>query len=89
MSSAIIDFIEGAHGILNVFTEYGLEQGCRVEYCISRDSSSISEMNLKSSDRTKQSRKRLRALRKGFSDKDIEKEGLAYGPGMCEVLPGP
>ena len=46
-------------------------------------------MNRKSSDRTKQSRKRLRALRKGFSDKDIEKEGLTYGPGMCEVLPGP
>ena len=45
----------------------------------------IREMNRKSGDLAKQSRKRPRALRKGFSDKEKEKEGLTYG--ICEVLP--
>ena len=57
--STIIDYNQGARGILDVFAEYGLEQGCCcVEYCVSRDSNRISEMNRKSGDLAKQSRKR-------------------------------
>ena len=40
-----------------------------MEYCVSRNSNRISEMNRKSGDLAKQSRKRLR---KGFSDKEKE-----------------
>ena len=46
----------------------------------------IKEMNRKSSDCAKHSRKKHRAIRKGFNDKEKEKEGVTYGPGMCELL---
>jgi hypothetical protein len=53
---------------------------------MSRDTRRIYEMDRKSSDKTKKSRKRHRAVRKGFGDKDRVSEGLTYGSGMCEVL---
>ena len=56
-----------------------------MEYCVSRVSNHLNET--KSGDLAKQSRKRLMALRKGFSDKENEKQGLIYGLGICEVLP--
>ena len=46
------------------------------------------EMERKSTNATKLSRKRLRAVRKGFGDKDREREGKTYGPGLCEVVSG-
>ena len=53
---------------------------------MSRDAKRIKEMDRKSSDHTKKSRKRHSAVRKGFGDKERVKEGLTYGPGMCEIL---
>ena len=52
---------------------------------MSRDTNRIKEMDRKSSDHTKKSRKRHRAARKGFGGKERVKEGLTYVPGMCEI----
>ena len=41
----------------------------------------ISKSNFKSLVATKNSRKRSRTIRKGFSDKYAEKEGDVYSPG--------
>ena len=38
-------------------------------------------MNRKSTEEAKTKRKRLNATRKGYTDKNIEKEGLMYGAG--------
>ena len=46
----------------------------------------IKEMDRKPSDRTKMSRKRDRAVRKGFGDKERVREGPTYGSRICEVL---
>ena len=43
---------------------------------MSRDTKRIKEMDRKSSDHTKKSRKRHRAVRKGFRDKEMVEEGL-------------
>ena len=85
--SAIIDFNVGAKGLLKVMDEYGLVEGdfCAI-FVASRDMNRIKEMNRKSSDCAKHSRKKHRAIRKGFNDKEKEKEGVTYGPGMCELL---
>ena len=79
----------GAKGLLKVMDEYGLVEGdfCAI-FVASRDMNRIKEMNRKSSDCAKHSRKKHRAIRKGFNDKEKEKEkeGVTYGPGMCELL---
>ena len=53
---------------------------------MSRDTKRIKEMDRKSTDHTKRSRKRHRAVRKGFADKERANKGHSYGPGMCEIL---
>ena len=88
-SSAVIDFNDSVHGILKDMKEYGLEEGnlC-THFSIFQDSNRIMEMGRKSNDNAeKKSRKRPRAMRKGFSDKVKEKEGLTYLHGICEVFP--
>ena len=83
VASAVISFNDGAYGIQNVLKEYGMEVGryCS-DFCMSRDSKRIKEMAPKSSDRTKMSGKRDRAVRKGFWDEERVREGPTYGPGM-------
>ena len=87
VAPAVISFNDGACGILYIMKEYGLEVGkyCS-DFCVPRDTKRIKEMDRKSSDHTKKSRKRKMAVRKGFGDKETVKEGLTYGPGMCEIL---
>ena len=86
VASAVISFNDGACGILNIMKEYGLEVGkyCS-NFCVSRIKR-IKEMDGKSCEHTKRSRKRHSAVRKEFGDKERVKEGLTYGPGMCEIL---
>ena len=87
VSSAIIDFNEGAHGVSKVMKEYGLDEGdCCRKFCISRDLNRIKKMDLKCSESALKSRKHHRAFRKRFGDAEKEKEGATYGPGMCELL---
>ena len=47
-----------------------------------RDKNRVEKMEQKSLDCNKQRRKKLRAIRKGFADKDEEQEGVVYGAGL-------
>lgn len=84
-SSAIICFNDGVGGIINVITESGLDPGVfTARYCKREDDERMSVMDYKSKTSTKFSRKKLRNIRKGFEDKNIEKEGDVYGAGLFE-----
>ena len=50
-------------------------------FCYKADMDRINKCNFKSLVATKNSRKRSRAIRKGFGDKYAEEEGDVYSPG--------
>ena len=78
--SAIISSNCGASSILDVTREYGLQDGAYVDkFCHKKDELRVKESNHKVCEKGKSARKRLRAVRKGFGDKDKEKEGVVYG----------
>ena len=84
--SAIIGFNDGISGVLDVMINYGLSPGSYCEiFCDRKDNKRVKDMNRKSTDKVMYERKKRRAIRKGFGDKDIEKEGVVYGPGICAV----
>ena len=86
MDSAVINFNNGASSILNVMKEYGLQDGHYAStFCGKIDEGRIKECFRKQSEKGKASRKRHRAIRKWFGDKDKENEGLVYGDGICEI----
>ena len=63
--SAIINFIDGACGTLNVFRNANMEPGYFTGmFCTKKDGKRIVAMNIKSSTKSKASRKKLRAIRK-------------------------
>jgi len=85
VDSAIIDFNEGISRILDVLDDYGLAKGdFSSAFCRKKDIHRIKECDRKASEKGKASRKRRRAIRKGFGDKTSEKEGPLYGAGICE-----
>ena len=77
--SGVINFNDGNFGILNVFINAGMETGYFTKsFCIKKDET---RMNKKTNEQTKKQRKRLRALRKNYVDKNKEKEGVYYESG--------
>ena len=77
VDSAIISFNFGASRLLDVFKEYGLQDTLYTNtFCRKKDISRIKESCRKESDKGKSSRKRLRAIRKAFGDKEKEREEL-------------
>ena len=83
VSSAVISYNDGASGLLNVFHLIKIKPGFFCEqYCMQRDQNCVEKMEQKSLDCNKQRRKKLRAIRKGFADKDEEQEGVVYGAGL-------
>ena len=85
VDSAIISFNFGASRLLDAFKEYGLQDALYTNtFCRKKDISRIKESCQKESDKGKSSRKRLRAVRKGFGDKEKEREGVVYGPGISD-----
>ena len=72
VSSAVINFNNGTHGLLQVTQEYGLKEGvfC-TNFCISQESNRIVETdhNLSNVQRSRES------MRKGFSDEEKEEVG--------------
>jgi len=52
------------------------------QFCVKKDNDRISVMERKSKIENKNRRKRLRAVKKGFSDRDEENEGVVYGAGL-------
>ena len=93
VDSAVINFNAGLSRVLDVVEDYGLGKGefattgynPATMFCRKKDDSRIKECNRKASDKGKTSRKRLRAIRKGFADKVKEKEVLVYGSGICDT----
>ena len=85
VDSAVINFNEGVSRILDVLDDYGLPKGDFTSvFCRNKDICRIKECDRKASVKGKASRKRSRAVRKGFADKTSEKEGPLYGAGICE-----
>ena len=81
--SAVINFHDGATGFANIV----MKDLCLVDgqftskFCEKADIDRVKECDRKSSEICKKARKRSRAVRKGFVDKDAEKEGDVYIPG--------
>ena len=66
-------------------SKYGLQDTLYTNtFCRKKDISRIKESCRKESYKGKSSRKRLRAVRKGFGDKEKEREVVVYGPGICD-----
>ena len=76
VSSAIIDFNDGKIGLCKVTENLGLLPGhCMLQQCHSLDIKRIRNSEIKTSEKSKKRRKRLRAIRKGYIDKEKEEEG--------------
>ena len=74
--SAVIDFNEGKLGICQVAKELGLECGrFMVNLAMEADKPRVKGMTRKSSEKDKKRRKKWRAVRKGFEDKEKESKG--------------
>ena len=52
-----------------------------LNFCKSSDEKRKTEMDLKTSDKVKQQRKHIRAIKKGYQDKCNEQEGKTYSWG--------
>ena len=82
VASAVINFNDGSCGILNVFTNAGMQAGYFTKmFCLKKDESRIQRMDKKTNKQTKQQRKRLTVIRKNIVDKNKEKEGVFYESG--------
>ena len=74
--SAVIDFNEGSESLTNVTEALGIRSGTFMESSFEdKDALQLKMKNIKSSEKGKQRRKKLRAIRKGFQDKEREEEG--------------
>ena len=76
VSSAVIEFNDGSCGIIDVYEKLGLVAGRKTaEGCKKKDKLRIEQQSVKSSEKSKKRRKKLRSLRKGYADKEEELEG--------------
>ena len=79
---AVCQFNDGSVTVQRLLKELGVEIGqISKKKLYRKDQRRIYLAELKTSDSQKSSRKRLRAVKKGFSDKFSEKEGNMYSPG--------
>ena len=80
MASAVIHFNDGGKGILDIMEKCGFSPG---HYTVSgyarSDRARVKSMNVKASSLCMQRRKKLRAQRKGWQDK--ESQDKSYAPG--------
>lgn len=82
VASAVIAFNDGGQGLLPVFELLGINPGLfTINGLSTKDADRIKIMNKKETDGTKQRRKKLRSIRKGFQDTNIDKEGETYASG--------
>ena len=81
--SAVIEFNDGKSGKLQVLRTLGMVTGIfTCNGCRRMDHRRISSSVRKSTDKSKKRRKQLRAIRKGYADKEREQEGCeAYASG--------
>ena len=77
VSSAAINFNNGNCTILNAFKNKGVDAGYFTkQFCLRKDESRIQKMNKKANEQSKMERKKLRAIRKNYIDKNKKKEGV-------------
>ena len=80
VASAVICYNDGVQGTLPVLTKLGTEHGFFTpNACRKADICRVKLANRKSTNKVKQRRKTLRAVRKGFNDKNEQEEGETYG----------
>lgn len=80
--SAVAHFNDGSSALINILCQMGLVPGYFTQKnCVQADFNRLSSARRKSCDEVKQRRKDLRAMKKGFIDKNIEKEGESYSKG--------
>ena len=83
VSSAVLSFNSGSHGLLDVFRQLNIVVGCFTKmFCVKSDMVRIKKMKRKMSAEGKRIRKRKRAQRKGFARRYEEKEGEVYASGL-------
>lgn len=83
VASAVITYNDGALGLYPVFEKSGIEIGYFTKVLSQKcDIKRIKHANLKSTEKCKNRRKRLRGIRKGFKDKEEQEEGQVYGYGQ-------
>ena len=76
VSSAVIDFNDGQTGLCKVAEEIGLNCGkFMIDGAIKADNERINNITRKSSEIEKKRRKKSRAIREGYDDKEKEAEG--------------
>ena len=76
VNSAILQFNDGQFGIANVLSQFGIENGVYFSSLTTKANySSVQNAISKVSDKVKTQRKRLKAIKKGLLDVEIEKEG--------------
>ena len=79
VASAVINFNDRNCGILNVFSNAGMQVGYFTKmFCLKKYESRIQRMDKKTNKQMKQQRKKLRAIRKKFVDTNKEKKGALY-----------
>ena len=75
-SSAVIEFNDGSCGIITVYGKLGLVAGKQTAVgCRRKDKLRIKHQTVKSTEKSKKRRKKLRSLRKGWTDREEEQEG--------------
>ena len=75
-ASAVISFNDGMSGFEKLFRRLNLSFGVNTKKgAIEKDEHRIKNMNNKSQGNVKRKRKKLRAVRKGYIDKEKENEG--------------
>jgi len=80
--SAILNYNSGISAISGVLKSAGCPVGFFTrKFCEKRDARRIRIMDIKTHAETKHQRKKLRHIRKGFIDSNLEKEGHTYGSG--------
>ena len=83
VASAVIHYNDGGRGVLKVIEKYGFVPGHFAVIGYAKyDNSRVNRMNKKMLPLSKQRRKKLRAERKGYEDKN-SMDGKSYDPGNC------
>eukprot|EP00795_Rhopilema_esculentum_P000086 gene86-9701_t len=81
-ASAVLYYNDGSRGLNLVLAKLGIAAGTFTnQMAIATDAARLKNMQRKSKKNVKKRRKKLRAIRKGFQDTDMENEGNVYDSG--------
>ena len=82
VASSVLSFNDAANGLLHVMKKLNLDTGAyNLNGSKQKDLKRIRIMNYKTSASVKKRRKKLRSIRKGYTDNDNEKEEITYKAG--------